>query len=59
MKEKKIKNRINILMEPGLVQAVESEAKKNYLPVSTYIKQLLYRTLQKENNCLTFKSNEE
>jgi predicted DNA binding CopG/RHH family protein len=59
MKQKKMKSRINIYMEPALLQAVENEARNNFLPVSTFIKQHLYRMLQKLNETLTFKSNEK
>jgi hypothetical protein len=59
MKEQKIKSRINIYMEPALMQAVEKEARKNFLPISTFIKQHLYRMLEKINETLTFKNNEK
>ncbi len=52
-------HRINLYLDADLMEVISENAKKSYLPIAAFIRQLLYVTLKTNENNKSINVNED
>lgn len=58
-KKQKHVERLNLYLERDIYNQIKANAQAEYLPVSTWLKQFLYKNLHEKNNSMLNPQNHE